>query len=463
MKLKFYGAAETVTGSKTLVEVNGKKFLVDAGMFQGPKARRLLNWDIKCPVRELDGVILTHAHIDHSGILPKLYADGFRGPVYCSKGTKQLCEVLLPDAAYLQEEDAEYANRTGHSKHKPALPLYTTKDAEMVLRQFEVVERDQWVDLTPDLSLRLLRSGHIIGSSFVQLSYEVNEKRKIITFSGDMGSGRSEIIKPPVYIKETDFLVMESTYGDRLHPRISPEIELGMYLKRILERGGVAVIPSFAVGRTQEVLFHIDKLMEKEKIPKVPVYVDSPMASSANHIYLKNSDEHQLKIENEKIVSPICPQDYRETRKVEESMKLINKPGPFIVISASGMLSGGRILHHLKARLPHKENGVIFVGYQAPETKGNLLRNGISSIRLHHEEIPVNAQVFGIDGLSAHADFLDILEWLKHLTKAPDCIFVNHGEKPAALNLKRLIESELGFKATIPEYLEEINLANWEY
>jgi len=459
MKLKFFGAAGTVTGSKTILEIDGKKWLIDAGLFQGPKDQRILNWEVSSELTNVDGIFLTHAHIDHSGILPKLYREGYRGPIYCTQGTLDLCQVMLRDSAHLQEEDAEFANLSKHSHHKPALPLYTTEDAINVLQQFEVVSRDEWFPIDELISVRFLRSGHIVGSSFVQFQCSTQAGPQTITFSGDLGNGRSHILRPPVTVNETDFLVLESTYGDRLQPRVPVELEMELYLKRILNRKGVAVIPAFTVGRTQELLFLINKLMDQNKIPKVSVYVDSPMASSANEIFLKNVEDHILMVENGKIVTPICPQDYHETKSVQDSRDLVEKKGPFIVISASGMVTGGRILHHLKARLPHPENGILFVGYQAHETKGRLLLDGIKSLRIHHEEIPVNAEIFNIEGLSAHADYLDTLEWLSHLKRAPKLIILNHGEHAALRNLKALIESQFNYKVTIAQYLESFDFA----
>jgi len=454
MELTFFGAGNTVTGSKTLCHYKHQKFLVDAGLFQGPKSKRELNWQLGFKADEVDFVILTHAHIDHSGILPKLYREGFRGPIYCTRGTAQLLRILLIDAAYLQEEDAEYANKSGYSNHSPALPLYTIEDAEQVLKQIKILKRDDWHQLYPDLGVRFLRAGHIIGSSIVQISFVAKEGVEIITFSGDLGNGRSEILLPPVTIHETDYLVLEATYGNKLQPRVSVEREMQIYLNRVLNRGGVMIIPAFSVGRTQELLYHLHNLIKQKLIPEVPIYVDSPMSAQANRIFIENSDEHQLKIENDKLVSPICPHCYFETKDREESQKLNSKSGPMIIITASGMVTGGRVLHHLKNRLPVKSNGVMFVGFQAEETKGRLLLEGINTIRIHHEEIPVNAEVFHVHGMSAHADYLDMLDWLKHLKRPPKLIILNHGEAPGLHNLKRVIESSFNFKVTIAKVKE---------
>ncbi|MEK6625980.1 MAG: MBL fold metallo-hydrolase [Bdellovibrionota bacterium] len=451
MKMKFMGAVRTVTGSKTLCQFGRVKFLVDAGLFQGSKKNRLLNWELDFNPKTLDFVILTHAHIDHIGLLPKLYREGIRCPVYCTKGTLELSEILLKDSAHIQEEDAEFANKTGHSIHKPALPLYSVKDAENILTLFKILPRDEWIDLGKDLKVRFLRSGHIIGSSFIQLLCSENNTSQIVTFSGDLGNGRSLILKPPVEISETDYLILESTYGDRVQVRISPEETLGRYLRIILNRNGVVIIPAFSVGRTQEVLFLINELMVAKKIREVPVYLDSPMSSSANRIFLENKEDHVLKIENNKLISSISPSSYHEVESVEESKKISKENGPMIIVTSSGMISGGRVLHHLKLRLPHKENGVIFVGYQAEETKGRLLVDGIDKIRIHHQEVPVHADIFSVDGLTAHADYIDILAWLGHLKKAPKLIILNHGEDRALKHLKLLIEGEFNYRVGIAE------------
>ncbi|MBI2521692.1 MAG: MBL fold metallo-hydrolase [Bdellovibrio sp.] len=460
MKLKFIGAARTVTGSKILCETKNSKFLVDAGLFQGSNQNRLLNWELDFNPKVLDFVILTHAHIDHSGLLPKLYREGMNCPIYSTKGTFELAEILLKDSAHLQEEDAEYANKTGHSSHKPALPLYTVKDAENVLALFKILPRDEWHDVGNDIKIRFLRSGHIIGSSFVQIQISEKNESQIITFSGDIGNSRSQIIKPPVTITETDFLIMEATYGNRLQVRISAEELMKRYLNIVLKRKGVMIIPAFSVGRTQEILFLINKLMEAKVINEVPVYVDSPMSASANRIFMDNPDDHVLKIENDQLVSPILPPSYHEVLSVAESKNISKQKGPMIIVTASGMISGGRVLHHLKDRLPYKENGVLFVGYQAEETKGRLLIEGIEKIRIFHKEVPVNADIFNIDGLSAHGDYLDILEWLASLKKSPKLIILNHGETKALNHLKMLIESEYDYKVAIAEPGEEVDTNN---
>ena len=458
-KIQFLGAAGTVTGSRTLVSHNGTKTLVDCGLFQGPKARRLLNWEPFINPEQVSNVILTHAHIDHSGFLPRFVKDGYAGPIFCSPGTLDLCQILLPDSAHLQEEDAEYANRTGHSHHRPALPLYTVSDAERALKLFQSVNHNTWKQLSPHASFQLLHSGHIIGSTFVQLSLNGENGGSLITFSGDLGNGRSPTLNGPVSISETDYLVLESTYGNRMQPRTSPAEDLGKAINKVIGRGGVLLIPAFSVGRSQDLLFLISQLEAEGKIaPNIPVFLDSPMSIDATRIFLKYPKEHRVVIRDGKFIQPICPTCYEEVRSPSESMALTQKSGPMIIISAAGMLSGGRILHHLKARLPNKENAVLFVGYQAEETKGRVLQSGVPDLRVHHETVPVRAEILTVESLSAHADFVDILEWLKGFKRPPKMIFVNHGEGDACETLAAQIRAKFGYNVTVPKMGESFDL-----
>ncbi len=452
------GAAQTVTGSRTLLSYGGKRYLVDCGLFQGPKDKRLLNWEPFQDADKIDAVILTHAHIDHSGYLPKLVKEGFKGPIYCSEGTADLCEILLLDSAYLQEEDAKFANKTKHSRHDPALPLYTTHDAERALKQIKPVARDKWIQLAQGLSFIFKQSGHIIGSSFIQFNYQVENGSRLITFSGDIGNGRSEILRPPVAIQETDYLVLESTYGNRIQSRTDPGIILGEVINQVFEQKGVLVIPAFSVGRTQEILYYIRKLEDAGIVPKLPVFVDSPMANHATEVYLAHPEDHGLVFREGGLQPPICSTCYEAVKSVDESMMLCMRDGPIIVISAAGMLTGGRILHHLKHRLPDSKNIVLFVGFQAAETKGRLLQEGIIELQIHHQVVPVEAKIVTLDSLSAHADADDIMAWLKRFSKMPTKIFINHGELPASQALMERITKELGIECHIPNYNEMIDL-----
>lgn len=458
MKIQFLGAAQTVTGSRTLLTHRGYKVLVDCGLFQGPKSLRIQNWTPFTDAKDVNSIVLTHAHIDHSGYVPKFVKEGFKGQVYCSTGTQDLSHVLLLDAAHLQEEDALFANQAGYSNHKPALPLFTTQDVLTSLKRLRATKDEEWIPLSEHVRFQLLRSGHILGSRFVQIACDTQNGARVVTFSGDLGNGRSQVLKPPVQGLETDDLVIEATYGNRVQPRVDPKQQLAPLISRVVGRGGVLVIPAFSVGRTQEVLLLIRQLEDEGLIPSVPVYVDSPMANHATEIYMKHTEDHQLTVLDGELRPPICSTDYTPVRDAQDSMVLCMKKGPMIIISAAGMLSGGRILHHLKRRLPEPENAVLFVGYQAAETKGRLLQDGIKELRIHHTSVPVRAEILTIDSLSAHADCEDTVQWIKSFRRGPSRIFINHGEKDACLALAKRIEEELKIKVIIPEQGQEFEL-----
>jgi metallo-beta-lactamase family protein len=457
-QLHFVGAAQTVTGSKTILEAHGQKIMVDCGLFQGPRAIREKNWKEFQGASEIDAVILTHAHVDHCGYLPKLVKEGFKGPIYCTHGTYDLCQVILMDSAYLQEEDARFANKTKHSRHDPALPLYDTADAERALKQFEPRDSNQWMEIFPGLSVQFLRSGHILGSAFVQLSVQHDYRRQIVTFSGDIGNGRQNVIKGPVSIAETDYLIMEGTYGDRVQPRVSPEAILQECIQQIASTGGVLIIPSFAVGRTQEILYLLRKLEMEDRIPEVPVYLDSPMATEATDIYLRHRDELKLQTNEGQFVEPIVPGSYHKVKSADDSMLLCMQNGPMVVVSAAGMLTGGRVLHHLKARLPDPKNMVLFVGWQAEETKGRLLKQGLPKIRIHHKEVDVEAKIVAIDSLSAHGDSEDIMQWIQQFQHKPKQVFLNHGELAALNTLAYRLRHELQLNVVVPREGEMFEL-----
>lgn len=450
VSLKFLGGAGTVTGSKTLVEFNGNRVLIDCGLFQGPRVIRDQNWQVLPHTPKIQAVILTHAHIDHSGFLPKLVKDGFSGPVYCSAATADLCRIMLMDSAFLQEEDARYANASRYSRHQPALPLYTQEDAKRAIELLKPMAYNEWAQLGPGLDFTLSRSGHILGSSFVTMNFEGQNGSRQITFSGDIGNGRSFVIRAPVNITGTDYLILESTYGDRLQPREDTASELAKVINKVMEREGTLVIPAFTVGRTQELLYLIRVLEEKRRIQPVPVYLDSPMALDATQIYMNHPDELKLVDHGSRFDFPICSSCFRPVRSSEESMLLCMNSEPKIVISAAGMLTGGRILHHLKHRLPDKKNGVLFVGYQAEGTKGLLLKNGLREIHIHHQKVVVEAEIFSMESLSAHADSDDIMAWLKRFSKPPEMVFLNHGETNALNSLAYRIRHELEWPVAIP-------------
>ncbi|HXN07671.1 MAG TPA: MBL fold metallo-hydrolase [Nitrospiria bacterium] len=451
MEITFLGATGTVTGSKYLISDGKQKILVDCGLFQGFKQLRLKNW-AKLPVnpKEIDSVILTHAHIDHSGYLPLLIKNGFSGKVYCSRGTRDLCAILLPDSGHLQEEEARYANEHAYSKHSPALPLYTREDAERSLGRLFPVDFDQEISLVGELKFSLFPAGHIVGASLVLLK---NSKTSIL-FSGDLGRPNSLIMNPPTTIRRADYLVVESTYGNRLHDPADPKIVLGECINRAFQRGGVVLIPSFAVGRAQAILYAIHLLKASGAIPDIPVYLNSPMAIEATEIYSNHQKEHRL-------TPAQCREMYHAAQFVksgEESKRLNARQGPMIIISASGMATGGRILHHLKAFAPDDRNMVIFVGFQAAGTRGEAMVNGAKMVKIHGNYVPIRAEVVAIHQLSAHADYGEIMAWLRHFETSPRETFVTHGEPAPADALRHRIEEELKWRCRVPEYLDHETL-----
>ncbi|PIW27015.1 MAG: MBL fold metallo-hydrolase [Rhodospirillales bacterium CG15_BIG_FIL_POST_REV_8_21_14_020_66_15] len=452
MKLTFMGATGTVTGSKYLVEAAGAKVLVDCGLFQGLKDLRLRNW-AKLPVdpASIDAVILTHAHLDHSGYIPLLVKNGFKGPVYCSAATRDLCAILLPDSGYLQEADAERANRYTYTRHKPALPLYTQKDAERSLGQFHAVPFGQPQVVGDGGTFVLSRSGHILGSAFVRIA----DGRTSLVFSGDLGRAQDPVMKPPAEIHDADFLVLESTYGDRLHRDSDPEAKLGAIIRDTAARGGTVVIPSFAVGRTQSVLFHIHRLKKSDAIPDIPIFLDSPMAIDATILLRRHRDDHRLS-------GPLCAEVCHAARYVntpEESCSLDDGPGvPQVIISASGMATGGRVLHHLKHFIGDARNTVLFTGFQAAGTRGARLVHGEDEIKIHGRMWPVRAEISVLHNMSAHADYGEILGWLRHFRTPPRRTFITHGEPEAATSLRMKIQDRLGWDVVVPEYLETVDL-----
>lgn len=446
MKLQFLGATKTVTGSKYLVSGGGAKILVDCGLFQGYKQLRLRNWQhLPIAPSSLDAVLLTHAHLDHSGYLPLLIKQGFSGKVYCTEATYDLCKILLPDSGHLQEEDAAYANRHGFSKHAPALPLYTQQDAEHALKSFSPVAFDTRVSVAGGLGAVWRHAGHILGAATVA----IDDGATILTFSGDLGRSNDILMMPPVPIEHTDYLVVESTYGNRVHSDRDPMVPLGDAIRDTANRGGVVVIPSFAVGRAQSLLYYLHLLKESGAIPAVlPVYLDSPMAKDATAIYHKHRKDHRL---TEQQCHAMC-HAAQIINSVEESKALLQKRVPMVIIAASGMATGGRVLHHLKAFASNPRNTVIFVGHQAGGTRGASMVAGADTVKIHGELVPVRAQVLEIDNLSAHADSNEMLSWLAHFKMPPKKLFITHGEPEAAEALRARISQDLGWPCQVPEY-----------
>ncbi|MGB5080364.1 MAG: MBL fold metallo-hydrolase [Burkholderiales bacterium] len=450
--LQFLGATGTVTGSRYLLSAGDGKVLIDCGLFQGFKQLRLRNWaPLAVEPAAVSTVVLTHAHLDHSGYVPLLVRNGFAGRIHCTEATYELCRILLPDSGRLQEEEAEYANRRGFSKHKPALPLYTEEDAERSLKHFAPLEFDGEVEVA-GLRLRLVPAGHILGASIVCLDDGV----RTIVFSGDLGRPNDPIMVAPSAVRRADYLVVESTYGNRRHDPEDPGEKLGRVIRKTTARGGIVLIPSFAVGRAQSLLYRIHLLKSKGAIPSdLPVYLNSPMAVDATRIYHEHRAEHRLTPEQ-------CRAMCRAAvivNTAEESRRLNEKSGPMVIIAASGMATGGRVVHHLKAFAPDPRNTILFSGFQAGGTRGAAIVAGANSVKIHGAYVPVRAEVALIDNFSAHADYGEVLDWLKGFEQAPRQTFVTHGEPAAADALRHHVEESLGWRCRVPDYLESARLA----
>ncbi len=451
LQVQFIGATGTVTGSKYLLRVDGKNILIDCGLFQGLKVLRLRNWNaLPIAPDQIDAVILTHAHLDHSGYIPLLVKNGFKGKIYCTEGTEALCRILLPDSGYLQEEDAAFLNRHGLSKHKVALPLYTEKDAIASLDYLEPIPWGKSVFPTPDSFFEFHPAGHIVGAAMIRLTSQGTS----ITFSGDLGRPNSTIMSPPAPLPESDYLVVESTYGNRKHAPEDPLEDLRTLLGRALKRRGVVLIPAFAVGRAQEILFLISKLKKQRAIPDVPVYLNSPMSIRATSVYCDFVGEHRLTEEDCRAINSMT----RFVSTVEESKRLVSQRDPAIIISASGMATGGRVLHHLDSLAPDPKNLILFAGFQAVGTRGEAMIHGTSHIKIHGEQVPVGAEVAVLDSLSAHADSEEILSWLSECKRPPKMTFITHGEPLASEALRKKIKDTLHWSAKVPDYLETCQL-----
>jgi metallo-beta-lactamase family protein len=443
MKLTFLGAAGTVTGSQYLLDADGRRFLVDCGLFQGPKELRARNWTRPPYVpREIDAVVLTHAHIDHSGYVPRLVSDGFKGPVYCSEATADLCAILWPDSGRIQEEDAAAANRYGYSKHAPALPLYTEAEAREALGALRPVSFGQPHRLDDELTFTLSRSGHILGASFVHVTQRSGPS---ILFSGDIGRASSPVMKPPAKMQEADVLVVESTYGDRLHGTEDPAEQIGEVIRRTIARGGTVVVPAFAVGRTQDLLYYLHALKRTQRILDVPIFLDSPMAIDATELMVKHRNEHRLSPND---CAAVCG-GVRYTRTVDQSKAINASPMPKVIVSASGMATGGRVLHHLKQYVGDMRNTVLLAGYQAPGTRGDRLARGEQTIKIHGQDWAVRAEIVQLHTMSAHADYGEILAWLRNFRQPPRQTWITHGEPEAAEAMRKHIVEALGWPAGV--------------
>ena len=457
--VQFLGAAGTVTGSRHLVRHGERKVLLDCGLFQGLKELRLRNWT-KPPFdpTSLDAVVLSHAHIDHSGGLPLLVRHGFAGPIFCTSATADLLQIMLPDSAHLQEEDAARANRYGYSKHYPALPLYTAQDAAAALRLVQPCHYGDPFTVTEGITAVLRRTGHILGAASVQLNLGQTDPLKLV-FSGDLGRWNRPILRDPEFVPEADVLLVESTYGDRLHPP-DPTTALERIINEAVQRGGALLVPAFAVGRTQELIWLIRQLEEAQRIPTLPVYIDSPMAIDVTDLFCRHPEDHDIDMTllMDQKRCPFCCKQYHLARSPEESKALNDITGPFIIISASGMATGGRILHHLKLRLPDPRTTVLLAGYQSIGTRGRALQEGTREVRIHGQNIPVRAKVELLDGLSGHADRDEILRWLAGFKKAPRQTYIVHGEPRAAQSLAGTIQSRLHWQARVAQDSEVVPL-----
>ena len=465
--IQFLGAAGTVTGSKHLINTGDLQVLVDCGLFQGLKQWRERNWQpLPIPANQIDAVILTHAHLDHSGWIPRLVKQGFRGKIYASPATIDLCGILLPDSGHLQEEDADHYNRHRSSKHDPALPLYTLADAQEALTYFEPSAFEQPKQLSSTFSFRFVPAAHITGSSMAEIRVGLNGTSKRLLFTGDIGRVRDQEISPgkvqhsgPREGEVADILVMESTYGNRLHPTSDVRPELSKLISDTAARGGTVVIPAFAVERTQKLLFILKELMESKQTPRVPVHIDSPMAIEAIAIFLKHSEEYTPETRDliVRYGSPLQWNGFYFDQKQEDSRKL-NDASPMIIISSSGMVTGGRVVHHLIHRLPDPKNTVIFIGFQAPGTRGALIKSGASSIKMFGEEVPIRAHIAALEQFSDHADTPELLEWLGTFKQKPSQTYLVHGEPAAATALRDAITQKLGWKVDVAQWLQKVEV-----
>jgi metallo-beta-lactamase family protein len=481
ISITFLGAARTVTGSKYLVESNGARIMVDAGLFQGLKELRERNWqDLPVNASTLDAVVLTHAHLDHCGYLPRLVSQGFRGRVFCTQGTQDLCKIVLPDAGRLQEEDAAFANRHGFSKHKPALPLYTEVDAFRAVSQLQPCGYDRPMPVATGIEAEFVNAGHLLGSSYVRMRID----GRTILFGGDLGRFGRPVLPDPTPAAEADYLLVESTYGDRVHEQDDNGERLAAIVSETAHKGGKLIIPAFAIGRVEELLYWLKRLESEQHIPVLPVFVDSPMAAAALARYTERVHELDPEMQPEQVdekaphdaaaphppdvrrrqarqereVCVFCTERFRVIASAEESKQLTASQMPSIVISASGMAEGGRVLHHLKRALPDARNTVLFAGYQAVGTRGRRLVDGEKSVKIHGEWIAVAARIERIDSMSAHADANEIMGWLRGFSAPPKQTFIVHGEPSAQDTLGRRIQAELGWPWKAPEHGSKIDL-----
>lgn len=451
LSLKSLGAAGTVTGSKHLLTLGGHRILIDCGLFQGLKNLRDLNWTpLPISPRDIDAVILTHAHLDHCGYLPRLVREGYRGKIYATPATRDIAELILMDSGHLQEKDAEFLNRHELSRHQPALPLYTVHDAQNAVEHFSTVEFDKTVRLSNGAWFRFHRAGHILGAAWVEMAWGGHR----IVFSGDIGRYGDPLMPDPARPVEADYVMIESTYGNRIHDKTDPEDALRTVVERTIKRGGTLIVPAFAVGRAQELLYYFWKLKQTGGLRDVPVFLDSPMAIDATGLMGRHPEDHRLDLESCKKVFGIA----HYTDDVEASKAISSSHVPKIVISASGMATGGRVLHHLKAFAPDPRNTILLAGFQAAGTRGRSLQDGAKELKIHGTWIPVNAEVAHLDMLSAHADADELMRWLSGFPHPPRKVFIVHGEPEASEGLRVRIGRELGWASVVPRLDQEFSL-----
>jgi len=471
--IQFLGAAGTVTGSKHLINTAspgnaGVQLLIDCGMFQGPKEWRERNWqNTPVPANQIDAVVLTHAHLDHCGWIPRLVKEGFRGPIFATPATIDLCGIILPDSGHLQEEDAYFYNKHKKSKHDPALPLYTLAEAQASMQYFRPLQPETIQELSPELSFRLVRAGHILGSSMVEIKCQSGERTRRLLFTGDIGRVRDQHIAPgrvvhagPTEGETADILVMESTYGNRQHPTDDPRPALAAVIRQTVQRGGSVVVPAFAVERTQKFIFMLKELMESGQLPRIPVFCDSPMAIEAVKIFLKHTEEYSD--ETRRLVaqygSPLEWPGFTFASTPEESKKINDSKFPCIIVSSSGMVTGGRVQHHLAQRLPDPKNTVIFIGFQAQGTRGYTIKSGAPEVKIFGDIVPIRAQVTSFEQFSDHADTPELLEWLRTFPQKPSTTYLVHGDPAASAQLRDTMSKELGWNVQVAQWMEKAQI-----
>jgi metallo-beta-lactamase family protein len=473
--IQFLGAAGTVTGSKHLInssfDGDGKKgiqVLVDCGLFQGQKEWRERNWqELPIPAHGVDAVILTHAHLDHCGWIPRLVKEGFKGPIFATAATSDLCGIILPDSGHLQEEDAAFYNKIKKSKHDPALPLYTFDEAEDCMKYFRVANVGETTQISSELSFRFVPAAHILGSCMAEVTLTTNGQSRRLLFTGDVGRVRDHAIAPGKVVRSgpnegeiADLMVMESTYGNRVHPHTDPRPELAKVIRETVERGGSIVVPAFAVERTQKFVFMLKEMMEASQIPKLPVFCDSPMAIKAVEIYLKHEDDYTDEARSliRKYGSPLEWPGFVFASTAEESKKINEVHYPTIIVSSSGMVTGGRILHHLAQRLPDPQNTVLFIGFQAPGTRGFTIKSGVKEVKIFGDFVRIRAQIAAFEQFSDHADPPELLEWLHTFPKPPSVTYLVHGEPAASSQLRDTMTKELGWNVRVAEWMQKVDV-----